>query len=177
MLTAGDEFGRTQNGNNNAYAQDNEITWLDWQGRDLDLESHVEALASFRKRWRALDPADTRFLDGKPLLPGGPKDVEWLSESGAPLDEREWEQPDRHRLTMVLASADGRERIAILINGDRRAAVFNVAARDGFGWAPAAETERDIQHHVDHGQWLIDGRSVVYLIERPLEAFGERNGR
>ena len=178
MLTAGDEFGRTQNGNNNAYAQDNDVTWLDWQGRDLDLESHVEALASFRKRWRALDPADTRFLDGKPLLPGGPKDVEWLSESGAPLDEREWEQPDRHR------AGDGAgvgrrpaKELRVLINGDRRAAVFSVAARDGFGWAPAAETERDIQHHVDHDQWLIDGRSVVYLIERPLEAFSDRNGR
>jgi glycogen operon protein len=175
MLTAGDEFGRTQNGNNNAYAQDNEVTWLDWRGRDLDLESHVEALTSFRRRWRALVPPDTRLLDGKLLLPGRLKDVEWLSESGAPLDEREWELPDRHRVAMVLASADGNERIAVLINGDHRAAVFSVPARAGFGWAPASETERDIRH-ADHDQWLIGGRSVVYLIERSLEAF-ERNGR
>ena len=48
MLTAGDEFGRTQRGNNNAYAQDNEMTWLDWQGRDRELEAHVAALAAFR---------------------------------------------------------------------------------------------------------------------------------
>ena len=53
MLTAGDEFGRTQRGNNNAYAQDNEITWLDWESRDRELEEHVAALAAFRKRWRA----------------------------------------------------------------------------------------------------------------------------
>ena len=119
MLTAGDEFGRTQRGNNNAYAQDNEVTWLDWQRRDRELEAHVEALAAFRKRWRARLGADTRFLDGK-LLPSGLKDVEWLSESGQPLDEAEWQQPDRHRLTMVLASPDG-DRIAIAVNGDRRA--------------------------------------------------------
>ena len=51
MLTAGDEFGRTQHGNNNAYAQDNEITWLDWAGRDRALEDFACALSAFRKRW------------------------------------------------------------------------------------------------------------------------------
>ncbi|MGE3365261.1 MAG: glycogen debranching protein GlgX, partial [Rhizobiaceae bacterium] len=48
MLTAGDEFGRTQKGNNNAYCQDNELTWLDWQGRDRELEAFVERLAEMR---------------------------------------------------------------------------------------------------------------------------------
>ena len=47
MLTAGDEFGRTQQGNNNAYAQDNAIGWVDWQNRDRDLEDFVAALAAF----------------------------------------------------------------------------------------------------------------------------------
>ena len=50
MLTAGDEFGRTQSGNNNAYAQDNAVTWLDWEGRDTALEDFVAALAAFRAR-------------------------------------------------------------------------------------------------------------------------------
>ena len=44
MLTAGDEFGRTQHGNNNAYAQDNRLSWLDWAGRDRDLEDFACAL-------------------------------------------------------------------------------------------------------------------------------------
>ena len=48
MLTAGDEFGRTQKGNNNAYAQDNEMTWLDWAGRDLDAGTTCSALAAMR---------------------------------------------------------------------------------------------------------------------------------
>ena len=69
MLTAGDEFGRTQRGNNNAYAQDNEISWLDWAVRDRDLEDYVAGLAAWRRahpeisnplirhdlRWQALD--------------------------------------------------------------------------------------------------------------------------
>ncbi|TJV51993.1 MAG: glycogen debranching enzyme GlgX, partial [Mesorhizobium sp.] len=49
MLTAGDEFGRTQKGNNNAYAQDNEITWLDWAGRDQALEQYAVLLAAMRR--------------------------------------------------------------------------------------------------------------------------------
>ena len=163
MLTAGDEFGRTQRGNNNAYAQDNEVTWLDWQGRDRALEADVAALAAFRTNWRTKLRADTRFLDGK-LLPGGLKDVEWLSESGHPLDESEWQQPDRHRLTMMLASPDG-DRIAVLVNGDRRATVFHVPARPGFRWSAAARTGRDITRHLDDGSVLIAGRSVVYLSE------------
>ena len=127
MLTAGDEFGRTQHGNNNAYAQDNAVTWLDWQARDRELEAHVQALAAFRADWRARVKADVRFLDGKQLPPGGLLDVEWLSESGHPLDEHEWQQPDRHRLTMLLAAPDGAGRIAIIVNGDRRAAVVQRA--------------------------------------------------
>ena len=62
MLTAGDEFGRTQGGNNNAYAQDNAITWLDWDGRDRDLEAFAAALAAFRRAHPAL--ADPAFLTG-----------------------------------------------------------------------------------------------------------------
>ena len=74
MLTAGDEFGRTQDGNNNAYAQDNALTWLDWQRRDTALEDYVAALAEARAGWPLADPAlmasgDWRDLAGRPLTP------------------------------------------------------------------------------------------------------------
>ena len=166
MLAAGDEFGRTQHGNNNAYTQDNAVTWLDWQGRDLDLEADVQALAAFRADWRARVKADVRFLDGRHLPPGGLIDVEWLSESGHPLDEHEWQQPDRHRLIMLLAAPDGAGRIAIIVNGDRRAAIFSLPARTLFGWVAAAGTGRDIKRQLDHGALLITGRAVVYLREQ-----------
>ncbi|HEX4272899.1 MAG TPA: hypothetical protein VHZ32_16025, partial [Rhizomicrobium sp.] len=58
MLCAGDEFGRTQNGNNNAYAQDNETTWLDWQGRDTELEDFTAGLASLRAQSLAAQAAE-----------------------------------------------------------------------------------------------------------------------
>jgi glycogen operon protein len=75
MLTAGDEFGRTQGGNNNAYAQDNETTWLDWENRDRALEEFVADLSAFRKRHRAvlgpdfLQQADWKDLSGKAMTP------------------------------------------------------------------------------------------------------------
>ncbi len=74
MLTAGDEFGRTQQGNNNAYAQDNEIGWLDWEHRDTALEDYVARLSRFRRRGpladqRWLDAADWRDMTDRPMTP------------------------------------------------------------------------------------------------------------
>ena len=74
MLAAGDEFGRTQEGNNNAYAQDNPVGWIDWAGRDHALEDFAAALADFRSRSPIADPewlahADWRALDGQPMTP------------------------------------------------------------------------------------------------------------
>lgn len=92
MLTAGDEFGRTQDGNNNAYAQDNDITWLDWVGRDRDLEAFVRKLSELRARHAVL--RDTALL--------GDGDVRWLREDGQRMTVADWEDPDRRSLVMVL---------------------------------------------------------------------------
>lgn len=84
MLTAGDEFGRSQGGNNNAYAQDNATTWIDWKNRDIALEAHVFALAEWRaarlEQFREF-PEDGvwRRLDGPPMHPG---DWEWQGTAG-----------------------------------------------------------------------------------------------
>lgn len=78
MLTAGDEFGRSQQGNNNAYAQDNAVTWVDWENRDRALEDHVAALAAWR--------AERDFAQF-------PDDGEWLALDGAPMDAARWEDP------------------------------------------------------------------------------------
>ena len=72
MITAGDEFGRTQHGNNNAYAQDNSLGWIDWNTRDLALEDHFAALAQGRAahaEWFAQFPASGEWqrLDGQPM--------------------------------------------------------------------------------------------------------------
>ena len=78
MLTAGDEFGRTQRGNNNAYCQDNEIGWVDWESRDRDLQAHVAELSRLRGE---------RFASF-------PEGGTWLRMDGEPMDEGAWDWPD-----------------------------------------------------------------------------------
>lgn len=92
MLTAGDEFGRSQRGNNNAYAQDNEITWLDWENRDRELEVFVAQLAEMRERYPVL--RQTAFLTDA--------DVTWLDENGQPMTVDNWEDWHNRSLAMRL---------------------------------------------------------------------------
>jgi glycogen operon protein len=160
MLAAGDEFGRTQQGNNNAYAQDNAISWLDWEGRDRTLEAFAFALADVRKHFAVL--GDCAFLTGKPSA-GGLPDVEWLTELGSPMTERDWNDPGRQRLTMVLAGPDG-SRFAVIINGDRRSTMWTLPVRSGYAWKsllPDAEQPQD-------NAVRAPGRSCLCLVEKPI---------
>ncbi|UVO49866.1 glycogen debranching protein GlgX [Sphingomonas sp. SUN019] len=88
MLTAGDEFGRTHDGNNNAYAQDNPTTWLDWTGRDLALEDYVAGLASHRA-------AHPEFSE-----PAIRHDATWRRLDGAEMNASDWAMSDGFRLDM-----------------------------------------------------------------------------
>ncbi|ANT50628.1 glycogen debranching protein GlgX [Mesorhizobium amorphae] len=161
MLTAGDEFGRTQKGNNNAYAQDNAITWLDWAGRDLKLERHATALAAMRRAAPALSGTD--FLTGEPPAGSDVPDVAWLTETGAPLGEADWHDPRRHRLVMLLGGAGASDgRFAVIVNGDRRQSMFTLPGRDGFQWVPAIEAAADAADIARP----VPGRAVIFMIER-----------
>lgn len=110
MLTAGDEFGRTQQGNNNAYAQDNAISWVDWAGRDTVLETEAFALAALRAENADLN--DTAILSEA--------DVAWLDEGGAPLDIVQWEDPQRRRFALRYRGSG----LTICVNGDGEACRF-----------------------------------------------------
>lgn len=83
MLTAGDEFGRTQAGNNNAYAQNNAITWLDWHARDRRLEDYVADLSRQRRATRVLsDPAIRHNACWRRLDGGAMGQADWDSSAG-----------------------------------------------------------------------------------------------
>ncbi|MCK8463382.1 glycogen debranching protein GlgX [Aliiroseovarius sp. S1339] len=87
MLLAGDEFGNSQDGNNNAYCQDNKIGWLNWDQADLDLQAFVAALSAFRQAHPCL--RQTRFLHGAKRASDGLLDVEWTDFDGGPLGWRD----------------------------------------------------------------------------------------
>ena len=84
MLTAGDEFGRSQGGNNNAYAQDNPTTWIDWQARDREIEAYCYRLAEFRAAVARL--GDPRFLHEDTEI----SRVTWRDHNGALLTPQTW---------------------------------------------------------------------------------------
>ncbi len=106
MLLAGDEFGHSQHGNNNAYAQDNAITWLHWRGIDGDgraLLEFVRRLIALRKTYPILHRG--RFLAGTYNEELDVKDVAWLSPTGAGMEAAQWEDPHARCFGMLL---DGR---------------------------------------------------------------------
>ncbi|MGZ5404822.1 MAG: glycogen debranching protein GlgX, partial [Nocardioides sp.] len=90
MLTAGDERGRTQGGNNNAYCQDNEVSWVDWRPDDawLDVYDLVKAALRLRREHPAL--RQRHHFAGSPTIEGGPKDLAWLHPRGTEMSEQDW---------------------------------------------------------------------------------------
>ncbi len=101
MLLAGDECRRTQHGNNNAYCQDNAISWFNWRltEKHRGLRQFCQALIAFRKAEPTVRQTD--FLAGRPVRPGGLKDVNWFGPSGDPVD---WSASEGS-LTCLLAAA------------------------------------------------------------------------
>ena len=127
MLTAGDEFGRTQSGNNNAYAQDNEVTWLDWANADQDLIAYVSELMALRK---SLSPffAD-EFLTGAPDIKINFPDAHWFDERGEPFN---WNNGASDFLGLALAQ--GNARIALIFNSSNSSQPMRFAAQAKYAW-------------------------------------------
>ncbi len=103
MVLAGDEFGRTQNGNNNAYCQDNEIGWVQWDERSEDdhaLSRFVRDLLRLRKQLPVV--RRTKFLTGKPVDETGLKDVAWLAAEGREMTIEDWTMARNRCLGMEL---------------------------------------------------------------------------
>jgi glycogen operon protein len=106
MIVAGDEFGRSQQGNNNAYCQDNEISWVDWQARtpaDMAFTEYVGRLLRLRRETRVF--RRKRFLTGKPQGELGLKDVAWLAPEGHEMKDGDWSLPHARCLGMQLFDA------------------------------------------------------------------------
>ncbi|MGF9692213.1 glycogen debranching protein GlgX [Rhizobium sp. 0TCS1.26] len=153
MLTAGDEGGRSQQGNNNAYAQDNPITWLDWQGLDDTLVEHAGRLAQIRSRFQVF--SETGFFTGQD------GDVEWLDADGRPMTAEQWQAADATHLTMVLRTADrdagSDTRLAVIFNRGRSASTVTLPDQD---W-------RDLMTGRAVRQFVVDPRSVTFAIPLP----------
>ncbi|WP_075182539.1 glycogen debranching protein GlgX [Pantoea sp. 1.19] len=110
MLLAGDELGHSQQGNNNAYCQDNPTTWLHWQEADSALQAFTARVIQLRKRIPA--------LTGNRWWQEGDGNVEWLNGRGTPMTRDDWEQGPRH--LQIMLSGRG----LIVLNGEAEPAAF-----------------------------------------------------
>ena len=132
MLLGGDEFGRTQHGNNNAWCQDNEISWYDWE-----IDEPGRRLLAFTKRVIALrqeHPVFRRrhFLLGEPSEAAGLPDAWWFRPDGRKMTQRDWQQDDGHVLGLFLNGAEFpyRSRRGERITDDSFLLLFNAHHED-----------------------------------------------
>jgi isoamylase len=132
MLLAGDEFGRSQEGNNNAYCQDNELSWLDWKQAD---EPEGKLLTDFVGRISALRHARpslriSRFLDASREVAAGVVAIGWYDIDGQPMTGGAWDDPEGKVLGLRRACEIGDtgavEVTLLLINGGDEAVTFNL---------------------------------------------------
>jgi len=117
MLTAGDELGRTQHGNNNGYCQDNELSWIDWEAVDEQLLNFTRGLAAFRTRHRVF--RRRRFFTGGPMTrPAGTPipDVAWFAPDGRQMAEGDW---DNHFGRAVMLFVNGEAIVERGAHGER----------------------------------------------------------
>jgi glycogen operon protein len=94
MLLHGDEIGRTQQGNNNTYAQDSEISWIHWDHADVPLNEFTAAVSRLRKEHPTF--RRSRFFDGRPVRRGKGEplpDIVWLNSDAREMEPEEWDAP------------------------------------------------------------------------------------
>jgi glycogen operon protein len=179
MLTMGDELGRTQQGNNNAYAQDNPLTWVDWGSADRALIGFTRQVIALRQRLEAFHAE--RWLTGRTVTGAPHPDVAWRRLDGTPMAPSDWTAADGRSLVAVLAaepsSAPTVRRVALVIHGGATVATALLPAPDaGCHWTVALDSavptraERLVPSP-GASRWPLAAqpRSLVVLTEDPAE--------
>jgi len=105
LQLGGDEMGRTQQGNNNAYCQDNEITWFDWANADTALQDYTKNLIAFRLGHPVF--RRRRFLTGTEV-----SQLQWFTPAGTPMDDGDWADPNARAIAIYLDGSDDPDRAA-----------------------------------------------------------------
>jgi isoamylase len=179
MILGGDEFGRTQQGDNNAYCQDNEISWFDWQmqSRHGDLVDFFRKTIAFTRRFPVLQ--QRKFLLGQDLDADGIPDLAWFAPNhGLPA----WNDPNARTLCYQLDASEDTmcaeaQRLFFILNGDYQSQWVNLPSLPtGQGWyraidtsLPAGEDFMDAgkEVHLDpQDHYIANPRSTVVLLAR-----------
>jgi len=171
MLTAGDEISRTQGGNNNAYCQDNELTWMDWtpDKEKRQLLRFVQKVIQLRKE----HPVFRRryFFQGRDIRGAGVKDLTWLKPDGGEMSAEEWQQSFARCLGLFLSGelVDEHDERGQRIKDDNIILLFN-AGHKGLDFILPDEPERarwDVLLDTSYD----DGNGLLGRVYHPKEAY------
>ena len=165
MLLMGDERGRSQNGNNNAYCQDGEINWLDWMPSegDLDFEDFVRGLIAVRKAVPQF--LSFRYLHDRPRSTD-PRCAQWLRPEGGSMQTGDWEN-DEARAVALLVLELGAPPLYMAINAWHEPVEFRLPGRVDRAWQRLVDTDRGLAgmalHRRDREMVQLAGRSLILL--------------
>jgi glycogen operon protein len=172
MLLAGDELGRSQGGNNNAYCQDNEVSWLDWEKIDGDLLEFTRRLIRFRREHPVF--RRRRWFQGRPIHGSEVSDIAWFIPEGEEMTQRHWDE-DFAKSLGVFLNGEGLSGVDeqgnpvsddtffVLFNAHYEAVPFTMPPSYwGKGWVKVLDTNEPVPD--DHDQRYEPGQQV------PVEA-------
>jgi len=177
MLVAGDEIGRTQLGNNNAYCQDNEISWLNWETADEELLHFTRKLIHLRNAHSAFSRKN--WFKGIPSDDAGVEDIAWFLPDGTQMDESHWNQDFAKSIALYLngsginsVNSSGQQvkddNFYIIFNAHEEGLDYTIPdEKYGASWKPVIDTSKPgepEQKKYSAGDTVhVEGRSVVLL--------------
>jgi glycogen operon protein len=173
MLLSGDEAGRTQGGNNNAYCQDNEVSWFDWSDIDDDLLEYTTALIALRRDHPVF--RRRRWFQGRPLR--GTPDIVWLKPEGTEMTESDWNEGHQTCVGVffngdaITSPGPRGERVVddsflLLINASPEPRKWTISGPWGETWHCVLDTADGPPDEMDEelrGDLVLTDRSVVLL--------------
>ena len=172
MILMGDEVGRTQGGNNNAYCQDNAIAWMKWDGlsaRDAAFQEFVRGLIALRKRYPLL--RERNFLHGREIDGNGTRDVVWFRPDGKEMDGPSW--ADGNAKVVGLLLRDPTERLLIVVSAWHDPLPFTLPKDEARRWRLRVDTGRGL---IDPPDRTFAGGDTIDLEGRTLLLFSGEEG-
>ncbi|KPK83039.1 MAG: glycogen debranching protein [Gemmatimonas sp. SM23_52] len=179
MISHGDELGRTQQGNNNAYCQDNEISWVDWSLDDRERATLEFARDVFAIRKQNPVLRRRSFFSGRPVSENGVRDLIWLRPDGQEMTDADWHDPQNRVLGMLVPgeATDEVDERGRLIKGDTLLLLLNASSRSRYFTLPRLDEPgiwRDVANTARRSPRTVKGAGVQLVAQSLILLCHER---